>query len=192
MESGGTLLWQCAVPCQSGYRQRSAFSAIGSAGTVQLTSIEEGGGGTISVVGGTLTDDGVFAIGASGNGALVTIGSLGVVAEVGYTGIQIGAASGSSGTIAVGAGGTLYTNGGLNVGSASGSTGTLAVSGGTVIDTSASFFVGNTNASGTLLVEGGGTLITAGGGMSFADINGTGTGGRRRRSAAAPGSRTAR
>lgn len=201
VESGGTLTGQTLSIATAATGTATGTLTIGSAGTVQVTGIQEAGGGTIAV-GGTgqpavLSSSGFIDVGQLGTGAELVVNQGGTVVGSGTAGLSIGFNTGSSGTVAVNGGtlmadgltvggggsGTLTIQGGLvsNTGSNSvdiggfGGSGTAIVSGGTLLDTSGFFGLGNTNASGTLLVDGTGTLIT-GGTSAFADINAFGTG----------------
>jgi T5SS/PEP-CTERM-associated repeat protein len=137
---------------------------VGSGGDVQVNSVTEGPG-NISVTGGSLTATSGITVGFNGTGAVLNIGSLGVVSETGTSvpfSIGSGTTTVSSGTVSVATGGTLSSASPINLGgSPAGSSGTLTVNGGVVSETSSLSLGASNGSTGTVTVTSG-TLTTKG------------------------------
>ena len=210
VESGGTLLGGGLSLANTFAGTATGLLAVGGGGTVEVASVQAGPGGTITVGGGTvaalLAASSGIDIGASGNGALLSIGSLGLVSAGTAAALQIGGTSNgtlTSGTVKVGSGGTLNGTGALKVsngvlsvnagglatidsanqasnigGGGTAASGTLIVDGGTLSDTAAFFTVGGNGGggAGTLIVDGGGLLTTTSDGNAAGQIDAAGTG----------------
>jgi autotransporter passenger strand-loop-strand repeat protein/T5SS/PEP-CTERM-associated repeat protein len=131
------------------YGAFSPLEGLVNAGTNAINiGAASGAVGTVDVGVGGVLQAGDLQVGFSGSGDL-DVASQGQVDLTGTANVNVGAASGGSGTVEIDSGARFDANG--------------------------YFVVGNANASGTLLVESGGTLTT-GGANALGDIDASGSG----------------